>query len=658
LPVLFFLRELATTLPAEKELTRLSADQRARTLADAVREFAGKIPAMYDAGDASPLILAALDIGNCLVIFDGLSEVEPDRRRITREAIEAFVHRHAENRFLVTCRTRSYQHDARLESFDEVTLARLDDEKIGAFISAWYAARADLGQITRDSAIQRTEDLLQVITDPGLRELAETPLLLTTIVIVHTAQVTLPRERAVLYLRCVEILLRRWHKHKAGELPLLQELGVSEQELLKALAAVAFEGYQRGNEGEAADLTKKNVIAVLAKHLGSFANAEHFLEHVEDRAGLMLERGEMDEGEPVYSFPHRTFQEFLSGYHLAFSGRDFGRELRMRLDEGDKWTLAAQLGAEHLLFNAGDLTKVLDALGKLCPISPPHGEADWRGILWAGNIAAKIGKEQIESEDVDNPDGGSRLIERLAQRLVKLIERGMFLPLERVDAGVALGQLGDPRNFEEMGNISGGGFLLGDDKIERQVEPFHIGKYLVTNAQYKKFIDATMYDIPYVEADWAKPYNWDKEKRTYPKDRANQPVVLVSWNDAQAYCQWANKRLPTQEEWEYAARGTDRREYPWGNEFSSIKCNTWESGIGTTSPVGIYPDGISPAGVLDMSGNVWEWTSSNSSEGTKILRGGSWTSKLNDARVSCRYNLAPDNRYSIVGFRVAESIVK
>jgi formylglycine-generating enzyme required for sulfatase activity len=660
LPVRFFLRELAPTLTAEKELARLSADQRARVLTDAVREFAGKLPATFDAGDAAPLVLAALDAGQCLVIFDGLDEVAPDRRQIAREAVEAFARRCADNRFLVTCRIRSYQNEARLGSFDEVTLAKFDGKKIRDFVSAWYTARADLGQMTRDLADQRADDLRQAVADQKLQELAETPLLLTTMAVVHTAQVTLPRERAVLYLRCVEILLRRWHKHKSGELALLQELGLSEQELLKALAAVALDAHQRGKKGEVADLPKKDVLAILSKRLGSYANAEHFLEHVEDRAGLLLGHGGVDADEPVYSFPHRTFQEFLAGYHLALSDTDFGKQLRARLSERDKWALAAQLGAEHLLYNAGDSPKVLFALGKLCPVSPLRDDNDWRGIVWAGNIAAKMGAERIQREDADNPDGGAKLIERLAQRLLEIIERGTLgvSVLERVDAGNALAVLGDPRDFDEMVDVPAGEFLYGDEKKKKRIaKPFRIGKYPVTNAQYKKFVDATNAPVPFRDDyDWAKPYNWDQKTKMYPEGRANHPVVLVSWNDAQAYCQWARKRLPTEEEWERAARHTDGREYPWVGEFDAAKCNSSESGIGTTTPVGIYLDGASVCGALDMSGNVWEWTASDFDKNTKVLRGGAWGSNVDGARCAVRNWYDAGTRISNVGFRLAEFV--
>jgi formylglycine-generating enzyme required for sulfatase activity len=225
----------------------------------------------------------------------------------------------------------------------------------------------------------------------------------------------------------------------------------------------------------------------------------------------------------------------------------------------------------------------------------------------------------------------------------------------RVSAGNALAYLGDPRDFAEMVEVNVTEFLYGDEKKKRPIKPFRIGKYPVTNAQYKRFVDATSREVPFVEEDWAKPYNWDQQTRAYPPDKANHPVVLVDWQDAQAYCQWAQKRLPTEEEWECAARGADGREYPWGSEFDQDRTNTSESGIGATSPVGVFPNGMSPCGALDMSGNVWEWTASDFNKDTKVVRGGSWFTLQINARCAYRFWFDPVIRIDYIGFRVAES---
>lgn len=130
--------------------------------------------------------------------------------------------------------------------------------------------------------------------------------------------------------------------------------------------------------------------------------------------------------------------------------------------------------------------------------------------------------------------------------------------------------------------------------------------------------------------------------RTFPAGKADHPVTFVSWHDAKAYCAWAGKRLPTDEEWEKAARGTDGRMFPWGNQFDINKVNSpvrWGQlkVEGDTTPVGAFPEGASPYGLHDVSGNVWEWTDSwyraypgnkkpseNYGEQYKTLKGGSW----------------------------------
>lgn len=224
---------------------------------------------------------------------------------------------------------------------------------------------------------------------------------------------------------------------------------------------------------------------------------------------------------------------------------------------------------------------------------------------------------------------------------------------ERLSAATALAYLGDPRNLDEMVDIPGGTFLYGPDRRAMMTMAFRISRYPVTNAQYARFLQANPhYPVPYVDEDWARPYNWDPVRRTYPEGKANHPVVLVSWEDAMAYCAWVGGRLPTEEEWERAARGEDGRVYPWGDTFDPTRANVRESGIGETTPVGIYPGGVSPYGLMDCAGNVWEWTSTPYAEDEFVLKGGAWNFFAEDARTFVRERAHRRHRSNCIGFRV------
>lgn len=191
----------------------------------------------------------------------------------------------------------------------------------------------------------------------------------------------------------------------------------------------------------------------------------------------------------------------------------------------------------------------------------------------------------------------------------------------------------------EMVLIPAGSFTMGSDDGDPEDAPAHtvdlpafeMDKFEVTNDDFAMFVDATGYQT-YAEVQGASQ-NW----RNYAEGKGNHPVVKVTWNDAAAFCEWAGKRLPTEEEWEKAARGDDGRAYPWGNEFDPAKANVKDTGIRGTTAVGSFPDGASPYGVEDIAGNVWEWTASwfkaypgsttdnpYFGERFRVTRGGAW----------------------------------
>lgn len=226
-----------------------------------------------------------------------------------------------------------------------------------------------------------------------------------------------------------------------------------------------------------------------------------------------------------------------------------------------------------------------------------------------------------------------------------------------------------PRPVEHMVTIPAGEFLMGADDREDDerpahtvfVEEFAIDVHEVTNEEFAFFVEQTGY---VTEAEQAgESETW----RTYfTEGRERHPVVKVTWADADAYCRWAGKRLPTEAEWEKAARGTDGRIYPWGNDWDPAKANSRESGYRGTLVVGSLPDGASPYGVMDMAGNVWEWTadwydaypgspttSPYFGQQYRVTRGGGWFSDPSHLRTSNRSATAPEARNDDLGFRCA-----
>ena len=207
----------------------------------------------------------------------------------------------------------------------------------------------------------------------------------------------------------------------------------------------------------------------------------------------------------------------------------------------------------------------------------------------------------------------------------------------------------NPVDGKEFVRVPAGDFLAGGDKKSMYLEEFWISKAPVTNADYAKFVAARGVD---------PPEHW--KGGTPPADKLHHPVVNVSWFDAQAYAEWAGAALPTEWQWEKAARGRDGRDYPWGNAPPDRKRCNFGINEGGTTPVGNYsPQGDSPYGCVDMSGNVWEWTASRYDEkrqSVRVLRGGSWYVSQYDARVSGRGSNHPNNRNNGSGFRVVRAV--
>jgi len=195
--------------------------------------------------------------------------------------------------------------------------------------------------------------------------------------------------------------------------------------------------------------------------------------------------------------------------------------------------------------------------------------------------------------------------------------------------------------------IPDGEFVTGTPGKTTKLPAFYLDKTEVTNSAYRAFCAATQHPFP-------KNPVWDKQYF----DKAEYPVLNVSWNDAHDFAAWAGKRLPTEEEWEKAARGPEGRLYPWGNWSQSTAANLkgTEDGHANTAPVGSFPYDESPFGILDMQGNVEEWSVSDFGDGKKVVRGGGFTTAADQASTAARRGENPVLNpavFSTVGFRCA-----
>jgi formylglycine-generating enzyme required for sulfatase activity len=634
-----------------------------------------------------------------LILLDGLDEVpDAQQRRVqVKQAVQDFAAIFKPCRFLVTSRTYAYQRqDWKLDGFTEAVLSPFTPAQIDRFVESWYVHIGTLRHLDRRDTQARAELLKRAIRgSTRLSELAERPLLLTLMASLHAWRGgSLPEKREELYADAVDLLLDQWESPKVvydaqgqpvRQPSLAEWLKVDRAVVRTELNRLAYEAQRDQPQlvGTADINESKLVTALINVAATREANPLQLINYLRDRAGLLSARGE-----GVYTFPHRTFQEYLAACYLTDHGfpDDLADLARVDVNRWREVTLLA--GAKAARGSTQTAWYLAEAL--VCCDVPAVGEMHDDADAWGALLAAQA----LIENDVEHLKQPTKRhapkLERVRAWLRAIVERGWLPPTDRLLAGNALAVFGDDRDLDELIEIPAGSFLMGsgaltdDEKPQHEVtlRAYRIGKYPVTNAQYLRFVEA-------IDCDWQTAEGRKPEK-------ANHPAVDLIWHDARAYCVWLTQqwhaekriadteevRLPTEAEWEKAARGMDGREWAWGNDWDETKCNSSELGLNDTSPVGMFPAGGSPYGCLDMSGNVWEWTVSlwgesfgspefkypyhtddgrenagSGDEVLRVLRGGSFFSDQVSARCAYRGWYWPDYRRRFYGFRIVVALI-
>lgn len=721
LPVRVILRDFAAEgLPAEgKDAT-----------AEHLWRFIARTLAKASLGDFSPLLRKRLLAKGGLILLDGLDEVPLAHKRRTQicQAVEGLAWTFGKCRFLITSRTYAYRNQGwRLQGFEEAELAPFGEAQIERFVDRWYEHMAALGRVEAKDAEGKAILLRRAITGSDrLRGLAERPLLLTLMASLHAWRGgSLPERREELYADAVRLLLDLWERNRFGpdpkgglrlEQPSLSAwLSTDQEAVRRVLEDLAFEAHAAQPDlAGTADIPEDRLVGRLIRLKKSEeVDQTKLVDYLSQRSGLLVARGE-----GVYTLPHRSFQEYLAACRLT---RVYPQEVaKLAREDPDRWrevlllaAAKAKRGAESTIWSLAEF---------LCSRAPDRPEPKLEEA-WGAHLAglALVDAGMPDLEELEEPYNARVEILRSWHRVLIRDER--LAPAERAAAGRTLAALGDsrfdaerwflPKDDPLLGfvEIPAGEFSMGsdptrDDLAYSDEQPVHtvdlaayyLARLPVTVAQYRAFVAVTGREAA----------RWE-----YLARPGNEPMVGVSWHDALAYARWfgehlqeeAGRReaasgwgettgelafwrglasgdlavsLPSEAEWEKAARGDDGRIYPWEGPYEVGWANDQEAGIGRPSPVGCFPGGASRYGVEELSGNVWEWTrtlwdrvgesrqfgypyvatdgrENLESHSRRVLRGGAFSFAPWYVRCAVRVGFEPDLRYDFFGFRVVVS---
>ena len=563
---------------------------------------------------------AQLDAG-CLLELDGIDEVPGQMaRKAMARLLEHAARTFPKTHIVAASRPPALGGETVIAGFVTIQIGPLDLEAVDRFVANW--CKALHGDATKAARYQG--ELLDAIRSrPEIEELATNPVMLTALAALHWNRTRLPDQRSDLYQSVLEWLAQaREEKRKDWREDTTARM--SAVECLDKMQHLAFTMHcdPRGRQTEITPYAAARALASRFRDLPEddrIGAAERFLEDEETDSGILIRRGN------TLRFWHLTFQEYLAAKVLA--GREPERrrllftEQKLYLAE---WRPTVLLLAAVLCKQDRDLAdaffhEILDALGANAPLAE---RARCAGLIGGALRDLKSwGYRLTDPRYQENLDRSLAVFEAREARQLDFATR--------LEAADAIGQAGDPRldlsHPAYWVRVAGGQFWMGAQKADpngrnydpeawddeapvHQVEvaPFAMGRYPVTVSNYLQFMEAGGYGE---EKFWktggygqhSEPVRWQAQLR-YP----NRPVVSPSWFEAAAYCAWAGGRLPTEAEWECAARGgREGVRYPWGDTTpDEFHANFGGGGPGHLTPVGLYPEGAAPGGIEDLAATV------------------------------------------------------
>ena len=653
-----------------------------------------------------------LERGRLLLLFDGLDEIrDAGQRAEVARWIEAIGQAGSDCTSVVTCRFAGYDGDSRLDAgFLELHLRPLSPVQSESFIRNWYqAVETGLhpGPSGELKAREGAAELIERLKAPDYRstrmaEMTRNPLLLANLCLVHRDRGgILPQGRHELYDECIDVLLELWRgrdKRLAVSIPAKTGRRVLQP---AALWLHREEGRTRAGAEELSLVLEPALQATQWRD----GDARQFLKTLRDESGLLTGWSHAQ-----YGFMHLGFQEYLAACELrrlAFDetvqtghsaalaelashyGESWWQEVILLMLAQGNPSLFTPFMAESLKQPCfAEENQLLDLiLEEAAEVSPGpfvellRQEPGDDPALWANQLAALRVLQRLA------PDEIGPLAENLSRHPLAEL-RGLAGGRERAvgtaqasgsstasasggtEATAPNGRLSREGGVELL-HIPGGRFMMGSPDGEGrdnehpahevEIRPFYLGRYPVTNEEYARFLKANPKE--------KEPEYWANRRF----NQARQPVVGVDWQEACRFAAWAGGRLPTEAEWEYAARAGRSSRYCWGDSDTEAGDYAWYSANaqGATHPVGEKrPNAF---GLYDMAGNAWEWAQDFWHEnywgapgdgsawegvesGRRVVRGGSWDVGLTVLRPAYRIRDVPDDRGDDLGFRLAQDL--